>query len=696
MPRRRGHPTRVALGHWWLFQRRGLLVYFLAIVVPTVVFVFLGLQSVQRQRQAIRNLTASNLRLSAESLAAELERQTGQLAEACLRDGEWSGRQPAFGAATSLTAARDARILLEKIRNRHPIARHFFLIQGSTVAFPVLRTPPAQRAEAALAQGNRDLARRFARLITEGENQELTQQRPDLALATYRQGFDLPVPGAGKALALSRMARCLQKVKQPKAAEQAYYTLAERYGDLYDSFHRPYALVAGLQLDSRALQLRFAQDLVRGRWELSAEQFDYFLGRMEERLGQLPAEAGQNDYCRHFRLGQALEQRFRHQGPLRGGETYAYAFAHDQANYQIYYTRRPSEAGQETVAGLAVDLDWVEHRLLPKCRAASGVQTGLVAGLRPASEAEPPGTLATRVPFKAVFPFWRLSLGLAAGQAGQTAGRRDLLIFGASTALVLTVLLVGVVLLLRDVSREMQLSRVRADFVSGVSHELKTPLTLIRLYGETLLDSDDMVREKRRSYYQVITRESERLTQLIEKVLDFSRIDRGRKQYHLEKGDLAAVVRRTVEVYEHYLRRRGFSVETELAPSLPPVRFDAEAVAQAVLNLLDNAMKYSGESRFVAVRSRSEDNRVVLEVQDHGIGIPADEHDKIFQQFYRAHGGTGETGKGGYGLGLFLVKHIMDAHGGSIELDSESGRGSCFRLIFPAMSAGTERAAAAG
>ncbi len=269
----------------------------------------------------------------------------------------------------------------------------------------------------------------------------------------------------------------------------------------------------------------------------------------------------------------------------------------------------------------------------------------------------------------------------APGDVDGSSLRRAIAVFAGSMLLVLCVLALGVILLLRDVSRETQLNRLRSDFVSGVSHELKTPLTLIRLYTETLLDEEQFRKEEREGFYQIILRESERLTHLIEKALDFSRVDRREKQYHLEKGNLAPSIAQTVQVYGDYLKRRGFRVETNLASSLPVVEFDPDAVAQAVVNLLDNAAKYSGDSKFVGVRLLAEDSAVILEVEDRGIGIPADEQKKIFQQFYRSRT---RSGKGGYGLGLFLVKHIMDAHGGRVEVESEAGRGSRFRLVFPA------------
>jgi two-component system phosphate regulon sensor histidine kinase PhoR len=179
-------------------------------------------------------------------------------------------------------------------------------------------------------------------------------------------------------------------------------------------------------------------------------------------------------------------------------------------------------------------------------------------------------------------------------------------------------------------------------------------------------------------------RESDRLTRLIERVLDFSRVDRGEKRYHLESGDLVAVLRDALEIYGQYLRRQGYAVEVVIEPRLPVTRFDPDAVVDALLNLVDNAAKYSGEAKYVGVSVRSEGDRVVCEVEDRGQGIPPADLEHLFRKFHR---GRNATGKGGYGLGLFLVKHVMDAHRGTVEVDSVRGRGTRFRHVFHAGAA---------
>jgi signal transduction histidine kinase len=244
------------------------------------------------------------------------------------------------------------------------------------------------------------------------------------------------------------------------------------------------------------------------------------------------------------------------------------------------------------------------------------------------------------------------------------------------------ILSAGVILLLRDISRETHTNRLRSDFVSSVSHELKTPITLIRLYSETLLRPSGFQEEERRDFYRIIMRESERLGRLVDQIQTFSRVARGDQTYKFEEGDLAPAIARIVDDYREFLERAGFHVQRALAESAPPVRFDAAALSQAVVNLLDNAVKYSGQSRDIAVRLGVRDGSVIFEVEDHGVGIPAAEQNKIFERFYRVSNGSG---KGGYGLGLFLVRHIMEAHGGRAEVESEPGRGSRFRLAFPVL-----------
>ncbi len=259
---------------------------------------------------------------------------------------------------------------------------------------------------------------------------------------------------------------------------------------------------------------------------------------------------------------------------------------------------------------------------------------------------------------------------------------QDIVFLIGSSVLFLFALYLGVFLFVRTF-QDLRLSQVREDFMNAVSHDLKTPLTLVQLYGETLLYQEDLSEEDRKTYSRIIVRQSKRLTHLIEQVLDLSRIERAHKRYCFQEGDLAPVVTETVEDYVEHLHQQGFSVETKLTHQVPHVRFDRKAVSQAVMNLLDNARKYSGDRKSIAVRLWSEEDQVIFEVEDHGIGIPKELQKEVFQPFFRVYPSNGRPMRKGHGLGLFLVWHIMHAHGGKIEVNSDGKRGSRFRLVFP-------------
>ncbi len=666
-------------------SRRLLAVYLAAIVGPTLILLILGLQSVQRQYQAIADLTFANARLSGETLVIDVEQRVSQLAEACLRD-EALGRLTLDEEELDTPAgAERVTRAFDEVKRRHPIAEDLFVLQANAVRYPRLLTPRPRTLDELLQREPPAARQAFLKVFSQAEDLELADGRLADARAFYERASRLPVSPRARALALGRLARCDERAGAIDRTLADYRELVDRYGDQYDLADRPQALVAATELmrlrGSRApevadLVAATRRDLLQSRWQVTAEQADYFL----EKLQVPPAghEEPPAALFRGFELARALQDGFQHHGPLRAGAVYNTALQHGARTFQLFYTAR--SVSDPTLLGVSIDLARVEAEIIPARAAAlqiDGVRITTSGG------AEAAGSSPT-VPFPRLFPLWRLARTPEATPGRQSW--RPLAVFAGSTLLVLALLLLGVVLVVRDVGREHELNQLQADFVSGVSHELKTPLTLIRLYADTLADDPGAAEDDRRGYYDIISRETERLTTLIDRVLDFSRIERGAKQYQFQIGPLTPAVARTVEIYGQYLHRKGFSVEADLAPDLRPVRFDADAVAQALVNLMDNAAKYSGDSRYVAVRVRPEPSAVVVEVEDRGIGITPDDRAHVFERFYRA---ADRSGRGGYGLGLFLVKHVMDAHGGSVQLESERGKGSRFRLLFPVSTAGS-------
>jgi signal transduction histidine kinase len=248
---------------------------------------------------------------------------------------------------------------------------------------------------------------------------------------------------------------------------------------------------------------------------------------------------------------------------------------------------------------------------------------------------------------------------------------------------VLSLLMIGgLVLTYRSVSKEMALARMKSDFVSNVSHELRTPLSLIQLYAETLELGRITTPEKKEEYYRTMRKESERLGKLISNILDFSRIEAGRKEYDLRETDIAELIRNTLDTYRFQIEKNGFEFETSIDSNIPTMRLDREAIARALLNLVNNALKYSAEQKFLKVNLYRANGSVKLEVIDRGIGIERRDQSKIFEKFYRTCDPLVHNTKGS-GLGLSLVKHITHAHGGQVEVESTPGKGSKFTLSLP-------------
>ena len=261
------------------------------------------------------------------------------------------------------------------------------------------------------------------------------------------------------------------------------------------------------------------------------------------------------------------------------------------------------------------------------------------------------------------------------------AGRRTLL--GASLALVVAIVGVATFVVWRVVRREMEIARLQTDFVATVSHEFRTPLTSLRHVTDLLEEDDGIALEKRRQFYRTLGRNTDRLHRLVEALLDFSRMEAGRKPYPLRKMDVAELTSRVVEEFRSDVGPERATVTLQNGAAAR-ARADAQSLATAVWNLLDNAVKYSpGRANIaVAVAARA-DGKIALSISDRGLGIPAHERDAIFDKFVRG-ADAGRLGIKGTGLGLALVSHIVSAHDGRVELESALGQGSTFTIVLPA------------
>ena len=284
-------------------------------------------------------------------------------------------------------------------------------------------------------------------------------------------------------------------------------------------------------------------------------------------------------------------------------------------------------------------------------------------------EARPGGRFFYEGPFGKALYRWRIQMVPQNAEAfraqwERTKGTRRLLI------LVSTVIIaVGLGIVWLAVVAERRASRMKSDFIANVSHELKTPLSLIRMFGELVATGRHKDDRTAREYGGIITRESERLSHLIDNVLDFARLERGKASYNFAEGDLAEVVERALDVCRYRLDKEKMKLETDFEPDLPCLRMDDNGMTLVTLNLVDNAIKHAAEGGKVVVTLRRAPGFVVLGVRDFGPGVPREEHDRIFQRFYRSQRTRARNVRGS-GIGLSLVRHIVEAHGGRVAVTS--------------------------
>jgi two-component system, OmpR family, phosphate regulon sensor histidine kinase PhoR len=385
-------------------------------------------------------------------------------------------------------------------------------------------------------------------------------------------------------------------------------------------------------------------------------------------------------------------QKIRADLPLAALPTNSHRHMHksyDGHDYLISFIKRERDDGQIFYIVLKISLEYVVKVFFPDVfqrlqgqvvfcvRDAEG---GVVYG----TPIEESGAAVGRLLFEGRFPttLYRWRLQMVPTRAGALAfeerqrRRSDV----ALTTLMLAVLLAGMGFIVYASIKESSANKLKSDFISNVSHELKTPLSVIRMFSELLSTERVRAPEKVKEYGATITREAERLSRLIENVLDFSRMERGGTAYEFQEGRLDAVVERALDVYRHRIEREGLRLVTKIDAGLPSLSIDENAMTLLLLNLLENAVKYGkGE---IAVYLTRVGNRLRLVVGDQGPGIPREEQRKIFERFYRTQAAR-RTNVRGSGIGLSLVKHIAEAHGGTVTLDSDSGKGAAFLVDLP-------------
>jgi signal transduction histidine kinase len=561
----------------------------------------------------------------------------------------------------------------------------------------------------------------FGQFFQEAESFEFSQKDFIRAAELYKE-CTLTAPSKQlRAIAFEGMGRCLLSLKKYDEAEKTYNELSKNYEQFENKAGHPYGIIATFQLyqiacerkeeeDCLGILLNLYKKIREGNWLINQSAYDFYIAEIESILnskdGKFPEiqksfldiQKRQSPYSQALIFTYLLkrnaipkiEEKIALSRVAGEAVTGRLPITLDKGFFLISYAALPDfQPGQTFYGGFCWDLNLLKNQITPKIlkdiKADSGLDL-IIADEKDQNNLTGIEELTSKeslvLPFR-MFPLpWKLIVYQPEIKAIEKTAQREIFFYGVLLSVIAALMLLGAVLIARDISRESETTRLKTEFVNNISHELKTPLTLIRLYGETLQRKENLTNHEKKECYEIITKESERLSHLINNVLDFSRIEMGRKEFDIKKGNLAEVIDDTLESYRYHLEKKGFAISKEIAMDLPEMNFDGEAIASVLINLLSNAMKFSPKEKEVTVKLFRDNGNAILQVADKGSGISQKEIPKIFQRFYQSENIIATETKGS-GLGLTLVKHITEAHGGTIEVESEAGRGSRFIVSIP-------------
>jgi signal transduction histidine kinase len=636
-------------------HRKQILLFLAAVVLPSMALTFLTLQIIRQEKE-----------LAAKRLQEERGRRAREVGQVLLARLETIKRDEVQQQIRCNPAVPCGYV--------HPETRMIAVEKDGRLILP-WELGPAMAAAAGLEPATAALVYKAAA----AESKDLAK-----SVQVYRSAISSTAHPAWKQRLRLELALVLRKAGQSQEAGAIYRELASLPMDIRDEDGIPLCLYACEALLNQGVQYQEILSILAGilsspEWK---QPLVYYRLRdlAEKLLAQAPGTDVRNAVeksligvrrrIQDVEDASELQRNLASIDPLQnaGGTSAEPRWAMMSAGR--WFVGRAQGAGNARTFIIAVGVDSMLQRL----RGPIGSDRG---DLHFVSASDPNGeTLGF------AFPDSRIVLGQKRVAAESDFGGTRSYPYVWALLLVLGITLFGGYLLWRDVRREVRLAALRSQFVAGVSHELKTPLTSIRMFADTLRLGRLKSQKTQEEYLDTIVNESERLSRLLNNVLDFSRIEEGRMVYQFGPVTIPDVVGAAAKAMSYPLEQMGFTLAISLEDGLPEIQADRDALIQALLNLLHNAMKFSGASRRIELSAVRGETGITIRVADHGIGIDAAEHKKIFERFYRAPSSNPERIPG-TGLGLTIVSHIVNAHRGAVEVESAPGRGSTFSITLP-------------
>ncbi len=689
------------------------------IIIPSLLLAYFSVQAIESERLAYEQRIRESYQRLAKYATEKLSDMVDDLAERWLE----TLRPPEL-----LTAAEaQQHQTLESFIEAEPLVDAAYLITSTgLITYPPDRRPKHFAAFVPVVEHFSELDewfREFRRLSEEAERWEFRRNNPEAAMAIFREIVErFPIPRL-KAIALNEIARIYLYRAQWANAYQTYRQMIAEYPEARDlnnlhlRFYAKYQCVNALenlnQLDTAMSELLdLYQDLLDHSDEINRVQYEFFLERIQRRFRKLIVafdETRQGEFRAAYRklqeqkkkeigttylvekLYQSLSKGILKRSTYRDRFKFFSDFAVEQPYLVAYILLAENEDFTVKAAlGLEMNLEELKQKIFPEIMDRGNFPEDVVIAILDEKRnfvlgdaqkiiSEP----AVLQPLKDPLDFWQLGLYPTLKNPLLSGGDQWLYAKLWGIFLLWLIIIVGAGLLLYNLRKQQQLSLQKTTFISSITHELKTPLTSIKMFSDILGRHPALQNDaEARKCLDILQAESNRLSQLVDNVLDFAKMERGVRQYHYEYEEPEAILRQVVDTLRYQTELHGVPIELNLEPGLPELYVDRQAISQALINLITNAIKYSPEKKPVKIAATCNGQYLHISIQDQGIGIPKKHLQRIFDDYFRVTDNSAAN-IAGTGLGLPLVKRIAKAHKGEITVTSEYGKGSTFTLKLP-------------
>lgn len=619
---------------------------------------------------------------------------------------------------------QDIKELLQDRLGNNPFVEHAFIVyKNKEPLFPLYQPVLSKHGK----EGFKPFTASQREKLQKAEEYEFRNINYRSAISIYDELYIHLKDENKQAQMLNNIARCFAKLKKYQQSIKIYSRIIKEYPRSMTSTGLPLMLIAQLQIVDCYQALRDNENCVKnalnvyrkillGQWDLSEDQFVTYVTLVKETITDLLSKLPINfpeleDFKKEFEQLMGIHRskikqwqivtnlkkecipevlKRLNQTDLLSGDAYHYSKILVDKNYLVSTVMIPDEERKYSLGILGVNInnDYFEREFLNSSVGELQLDENTIITISNLSGQILYGKKKQSNEFSKVttffednFPPWRIELSYMKAEGVGIVNIQKSFYFWTILTLIL-ILIFGVVLVTRTVAHELDILKIKSDFVSSVSHEFKTPLTSIKALTERLLNDKVKNPTKMKQYFSVISQDTDRLTRLVQNVLDFSKIEEGKKEYDLSKTNVAEWLSQTIKNFKKENVQRKVKIETQIPNNIPPLNIDKNAMTQAVINLLDNAIKFSPYKNRIEVIVEKRENTLNIKIKDYGIGIPQKELDKIFDKFYQGTNSIRYSVKG-TGLGLTLVKHTVEAHGGKISVESKEDRGSTFSLILP-------------